>query len=581
MWSKSERSSFGKRTSIFLILMLIISSTGFALMSLSQQNLTDTGVKMRGILLPADELVENARREIDLQIHELSLLDSFNPAQQQSSTLSNQQRALLRLSPSVQALISFYQSPREQEDDRSFDALFTPWIQSVENYQRSIPNFETFEEAGSELMRLSEKTLLLKRGIDREFRLQILKLEEGSQAYLFYFSLVWLLAFLASAIFAKLVSRWTSPLATMNEFLKSTQSSETTRALPSYASSGFNSLPREISNLTETLREHEMFFEQQQHQLAQREEKLNESDRSLVTLFAAVSHLLRHNQELIDELVKKERLASMSEVAAQLAHEIRNPLNSMSLKLELIREELDEHYATQIDPILAEIDRLDALTESHLSQTRGNLKHAWPLLLSNSDHCQPVETLKEVQELLKESLSAKTISFEIDAQGLASSLEVAMPQSVLKSVFINLIKNSIEAIEAKGLNEEEARIQVKVLRSTQSASSKTEWVFEVSDTGCGVPKEFYSQPIEAFRTSKSSGSGLGLATSEKMIAAYGGSIRLGSAVSPFATQWVIRIEDLSTRTPRTRNESEIVDTESSANSLADNAQAIANEGESR
>jgi hypothetical protein len=176
--------SLRSRAAIFLILFLFISFGGFALMTLSQDSMNQASTRIRSILLPAGRLMENARREIDLQIHELSLLSSFS--NKNRGDLNTQQRALLRLSPSVQSLVKLHSSALFPS---SLNELFQPWAQSVKEYQHRIPSFTTFEQATLALTDLRSRTHILQRAIERELSVQLLKVNEASQEYIYYWAL--------------------------------------------------------------------------------------------------------------------------------------------------------------------------------------------------------------------------------------------------------------------------------------------------------------------------------------------------------------------------------------------------------
>lgn len=534
MMTGDKRASFRKRTSIFLILMLFISCTGLALMSLSQDAISEASVKIREVLVPSGKLIENAKREMDLQIHELSLLDTFNAPH--NSPLENQQRALLRLSPSIQALLSLHASP---EFPKVFSRVFAPWTESVLLYKSKISEYKSFKEATNDLVILRDKTRLLQRAIDRELNVQLLNLDESTQRHMQFWILALVLSFIASTIFARLVWKWVSPLTELDTLLKGSLKKNELPQLPSFVGSGLSSAPSEILNLTETLRDHLMNFERQRKEHNIREERLSDADRSLSTLFAAISHLLRYNQELIDALIKKERLASMSEVAAQLAHEIRNPLNSMSLKLEMLKEELSQENAEVIDRVIDEIDRLDALTESHLSETRNYYKGSWPLLLKDTGSYSAGTLIDELKTLMSETFKKEKIDFDCKINPELLKQELQIPKSVLKSALINLIKNSQEAIASLGESNGKRIIEIEVIREVD------QWKFQIKDTGCGFPKAFKNDPIKIFRTSKEHGSGLGLVTAQKMLDAYKGKLALLTPTSPFSTMWEIQITEPS------------------------------------
>ena len=296
--------------------------------------------------------------------------------------------------------------------------------------------------------------------------------------------------------------------------------------------SGLLAPPFEIQSLVEALRFHVEKFKDQSSELVRRSDRIQETERAMGTLFSGLQYLVRHNEALLEELIKKEKLASMSEMAAQLAHEIRNPLNSLNLKLELLREELEPIHQEQLDKVLGEIDRLDALTESHLRTTRTRLQQG-----SRNSELQDALKPSKLLHLVTESI--ETLRPEIEAAGIeiefsftadAPSPEVLIPGNVVKASLVNLLKNSKEALDDSATNPRRIRIDLK--------SENASWALWVSDTGCGFPQDFLGSPIESFRTTKSSGSGLGLSTTEQMLKAFDVEVQIESpsrSLDGFAT----------------------------------------------
>ncbi|MEO5667270.1 MAG: HAMP domain-containing sensor histidine kinase [Bdellovibrionota bacterium] len=492
-------------------------------MSRSQDDLTQASTRIREVLLPAGRLIENAKREIDLQVHELSLLSSFETAHRD---LEPQQRTLLRLSPSVQSLLNLHASPLFPQ---TLSQLFQPWALTARAYQQRVPAFQSFDDATQSLVDLRAKTHILQRAVDRELSMQLILVTESSERNMTYWALALSLAFVASTVFAFLVWAWMEPLTKLRLYLKE-DSANRSQPFPSFIGRGLASPPREILELSEILREHVLASAKQKQELVEREAKLQDSDRSLSTLFAAISHLLRHNEKLIEELVRKERLASMSEMAAQLAHEIKNPLNSMSLKLELLREDLRGEDRKILDRVLDEIDRLDALTESHLSQTRGGLRGQMPILLREQGESDVPQLFDELHEFHAAPLAEKKIIFETSS---VENFALPAPKSVMKSALVNLLKNSEQSLDEVGDE------RVKKIRVELQATDAGDWKLRVLDNGCGFSEDFKLSPFQMFRTSKPSGSGLGLVTTQKMLEAYSIRMTLETGPTPFVTCWCL------------------------------------------
>ncbi|HOX43522.1 MAG TPA: ATP-binding protein [Myxococcota bacterium] len=202
-----------------------------------------------------------------------------------------------------------------------------------------------------------------------------------------------------------------------------------------------------------------------------------------------------------DRLVQQERMATMGEMAAQLAHEVRNPLVAIGATLEgLGRESLPEEPRRLVAAALREIGRVDMILKKHLSPPRDLSSR--PLRLG--------EVVQEVQRLLEGTrrMGGKRIRHEIDP-----GLVVLADFDALKHVLFNLLLNALEASPAGG--EVVCRVELR----------ERELSILVEDQGPGLaaPVEDCLRP---FFTTKPNGTGLGLAVSHKMAQALGGLLRL-------------------------------------------------------
>ncbi len=514
-------SGFRKRIAIFLILLSILSLSGLYIMVRVQDSQDIASKRFRTLLLPTSRQVQSAKTELDLQIQELSLISAFEVRSQDKNaktpSLNPHQLTLLRLGPAVQTLFQLSGSPVLP---RSMNAPFKPWSDSVRRYQENRTNFTSFQQAISRLEEIREQTSLLEKNLEREFSIQLLLLDKINEDYLFYWSLLVLAGILLSSGFAFLFWRWIRPLEMLQKSLSS-QSLQQRLPLPptSFQGEGLISPPAEIQKLAESVRIHLMSFLEQQRELLRREDKIHDNERATATLLSALFHLTRHNEELLQKVIKNEKLATMSEMSAQLAHEIRNPLNSMSLKLEVLREDMQDRDRETVDRILLEIDRLDALTESHLSHTRASLGAA------DIEACHLQSVVKETLEFFSDELKASAVQIQEDSA--SESLFLNVPRNVLKSALINILKNALEAVEGS---------EIKLIRvETRVVPTGEGWTLKVLDTGPGVPEILRGGRFESFVTFKKQGSGLGLATAQKMLEAYGISVKIFEAEAPYST----------------------------------------------
>ncbi|MDN5294344.1 MAG: two-component system, sporulation sensor kinase [Eubacteriales bacterium] len=217
-------------------------------------------------------------------------------------------------------------------------------------------------------------------------------------------------------------------------------------------------------------------------------------------------------------LCEQEKLASLSYLAAGLAHEIRNPLTTIRgfvqiLKSRLVNE-LENEY---LDIILQELDRTTALVGDMLMLARPRpgeylVFDLLPLVENVVEFMRPQAILAEI---------------ELEYAHHAESLKVRAVEDQIKQVLINIIRNAVEAIEGKG------RILVETGREV--VENRVMARVQVTDTGQGIPEESLEKVFEVFYTTKQGGSGFGLPLCRRILEEHGGRIVIHSRVGEGTT----------------------------------------------
>jgi two-component system sensor histidine kinase HydH len=232
----------------------------------------------------------------------------------------------------------------------------------------------------------------------------------------------------------------------------------------------------------------------------------------------ALSKLMNLDAQLVIEVYfetrqqraveRSERLAAVGELAASIAHEVRNPLAGMKGALEVLRKGMaaDTTKREIMDELVAQIVRLETLVRDLLTfaQPRPLNRHAVDL------H----EILERVLRFVQEGIDASGITVEKRYQDPIDPIS-ADPQQ-LEQVFLNLIDNAVQAMEGGG---------TLTLDTRQTDGSVT---IAFQDTGKGIPAADLHRIFHPFFTTKHRGSGLGLSIVQKIVEAHDGTLRVES-----------------------------------------------------
>lgn len=210
---------------------------------------------------------------------------------------------------------------------------------------------------------------------------------------------------------------------------------------------------------------------------------------------------LEDNQEL------KKRLMAMGQMAASLAHEIRNPLGSMELFCTLLKKDLQEqpHALDLAEQIHSSIRRVDYLISNCLQFSRDIQPKRAPL--------EDIPTfLEDIVKLTEAKAVEIGVSVELEHQGDG---EVYADSYLISQAVSNLIGNALDAVSA---------IENPSIRFKSQIDEY--WCLSVSDNGVGISDEDRQHVFDPFYSTKKGGTGLGLAIVHSIIAAHGGAISI-------------------------------------------------------
>jgi signal transduction histidine kinase len=202
---------------------------------------------------------------------------------------------------------------------------------------------------------------------------------------------------------------------------------------------------------------------------------------------------------------RKERFAAIGEIAAEIAHELRNALQIVSANVYLARQNLAES-----EPHLAKIERsarlAHAIVDDLMALARGEPAHAEPVVL--------VDILLLAREMLPEP--GADFEDDIAPKGLLVRAHTGLASRLLHVLY----ENAVKVVSSRSSGAARPRIV------TRASSSDGYVTIEVEDDGPGIPAEIAATLFEPLVTARPGGTGLGLALARRIAAAHGGSIEL-------------------------------------------------------
>ena len=210
---------------------------------------------------------------------------------------------------------------------------------------------------------------------------------------------------------------------------------------------------------------------------------------------------------------RAESLASMTTMAASVAHEIKNPLGSISIHLQLMQKSLKadrEDCRTDLEEYLSiiseEVERLNSIVVDYLFAVRPMDTHPVPLDLTT--------LLKDLTGFVQYELEQGGIELH---EMFASDLPTLnLDENLMKQAFLNIIKNAMAAMPEGG------NLQISTYLKDDTVHIR------IKDSGCGIPRDLVSKIFEPYFTTKDNGSGLGLTMVYKVIKEHGGEVRVVS-----------------------------------------------------
>jgi len=216
----------------------------------------------------------------------------------------------------------------------------------------------------------------------------------------------------------------------------------------------------------------------------------------------------------MEEMIETERVSSIFRLAAGVAHELGNPLNSLTIHLQLIERKLKKlageeeaaKLAESLQVCQGEVKRLDGIITHFLEAVRPQKPELNELDL--------VELVDEVLRVQEAELKDRKLDIKIEVSGELPS--ILGDRGQMKQVFFNLIKNAMESMQAGG--------SLRILARSDDESIYMQFI----DSGSGISEEDISHVFQAYYTTKKEGHGLGMMIVQRIIRDHGGQISLES-----------------------------------------------------
>jgi len=239
-----------------------------------------------------------------------------------------------------------------------------------------------------------------------------------------------------------------------------------------------------------------------------RDDELGELVVEFNAMLAALDAAEQSRAQLEHGLQRVDKLVTIGQLSAGLAHEIGSPLQVLAGRASVLRNHPEEEVRRQAELISSQCDRITGVIEQLLSVGRRK-----PVALGDCDLVKPV---RDVIDLLVIEARGKGIALTLELEGRSHQIRGRADQ--LQQVALNLVRNALAATPEGG------RVVVRVERAGDVVR------LVVRDTGCGIPPEVQARMFEPFFTTRGSegGTGLGLAVVRSIVSEHGGTIEVAS-----------------------------------------------------
>ena len=230
----------------------------------------------------------------------------------------------------------------------------------------------------------------------------------------------------------------------------------------------------------------------------------------------------KRNQDVL--LHRMENLANLTNLAAGMAHEIKNPLGAISIHIQLIQKALEKARQNA--------DKLPAkkFVEDHIDVVNEEIDHLNKLVMDFLLAVRPVKAkleLKDPDKLVESLVDFFKPEFnkdgiEVDFTESGNGKRIMLDEKLFRDVIMNISQNSLAAIKSKFENKKGGKL------SLYSCEKDNKYLLKISDNGCGMSDETLAKLFEPYYTTKANGTGLGMTMVYKIVKEFSGEITVDS-----------------------------------------------------
>lgn len=357
----------------------------------------------------------------------------------------------------------------------------------------------------SEKSELKQNIRSIIRNIDRESQLYSIDMQKQMNSYGILATLMLAVSLMVSVILLFVIAGSLKPLGPLTELVQKITSNGFSFAeselntLRGFRKDEIGGLAKDISFMLQSLKDRNDSLEKQRKNL-----------ESAHLEMARQNVLLKQTQS---KLMHQEKLALVGKLTAQIAHEVRNPLNSLGLQVDLLIDNLSDNREAieSLHSIRNAVDRLNAITDSYLGLTKSTPSGVGVAF-------DIFESLQEFRKFNDPWIKGQGVTLEIDVK---KGTRVKFDARGLQQILLNLVKNSLEAFGRETLN---AKISIRVSESVNENCVDV----VVADNGPGIKEADKNKVFSPYFTTKADGTGIGLSYCKQLIEAHSGSMDFSS-----------------------------------------------------